>query len=190
MAWARVAAKGAAEAAGAAKLGDEARALLREGLAPADYLALLEARGLHRDGVHFLASALPRREALWWACQCLRPTAGAAAGQAAALEAVERYVRLPTDSNRRAAFAAAEAAGIDTPAGCAGLAAFTSAGSLAPADGPAVPPADHLTAVGVANALVLAAVAPRPQEAPEKFARFLALGRAVAEGTSRWPSPE
>ncbi len=190
MAWARVAAKSATEAARSAKLGDEARALLRDGLAPADYLALLEARGFRADGVRFLASALPKREALWWACECLRPSAGAAPAQAVALQAVERYVRQPTDSNRRAAFTAAEAAGMDTPAGCAGLAAFMSGGSLAPADLPPVPPPDHLTAVSVANAVVIAAVAPKPLEAPANYARFLALGRAVAEGGSRWPDAE
>jgi hypothetical protein len=186
-AWVRVAAKTAAEAGRAAKLGDEARALLREGLAPADYLALLEGRGHYPDGVRFLASALPKREALWWVCQCLRQSGG---GPGEVLEAVERYVRQPTDTHRRAAMAAGEAAGLDTPAGCAALAAFASAGSLAPADLPPVPPADHLTAVGVANAVVIAAVSPRPQDAPAKFARFLALGRAVADGSSRWPDGE
>lgn len=186
-AWVRVTEKSAAAAGRAAKFGDEARALLRDGLAPADYLALLEGRGLYPDGVRFLAGALPKREALWWACQCLRQ-GGGSPGEA--VEAVERYVRLPTDTHRRAAMAAGEAAGLDTPAGCAALAAFFSAGSLAPPDLPPVPPADHLTAVGVANAVVLAAVAPRPQEAPARFARFLALGRAVAEGGSRWPDGE
>jgi hypothetical protein len=186
-AWVRVTAKTAAEAGQAAKLGDEARALLRDGSAPADYLALLEGGGHYPDGVRFLASALPKREALWWMCQCLRQEAD---NPREVLDAVERYVRQPTDTHRRAAMAAGEAAGLDTPAGCAALAAFTSAGSLGPAGGPPVPPAAHLTAVSVANAVILAAVAPSPQEAPQKFARFLALGRALAEGNGRWPDGE
>ena len=35
---------------------------------------------------------------------------------------------------------------MDTPAGCAGLAAFFSGASLAPPDAAAVPPGEHLTA--------------------------------------------
>jgi hypothetical protein len=137
----------------------------------------------------FLAAALPKRAAVWWACQCVRESHASAGPSAeAALRAAERWAGEPTDEHRRAAFAAAEAAGVATPAGCAALAAFLSDGSLAPPDVAAVPPAEHLTASAVAGAVMLAAVAGQPERAAQRFEKFLALGTDVARGNRRWPS--
>jgi hypothetical protein len=94
----------------------------------------------------------------------------------------------PTEENRRAAHAAAEAAGLAHPAGCAAMACFWSGGSLAPANLPVVPPGEHLTAHGAAGAVMLAAVT-EPAKAAERQARFLALGLEVAAGTRRWKEP-
>ena len=51
--------------------GPEARALLRDDLAAADYLGLLAAEGLNRDAVRFIAHWLTKREAVWWGCLCV-----------------------------------------------------------------------------------------------------------------------
>jgi hypothetical protein len=129
---------------------------------------------------------LPKREAVWWACQCVRPASGAAAS---AIQAAEAWVAEPSEARRRAAQPAAEAAGVGTPAGCAALAAFFSGGSLAPPDLTAVPPADDLTETCVAGALDLAAVQAEPEKAPERYRRFLTLGLEVADGKNRWKEP-
>ena len=186
-AWARVAAARAAEVCATFALDEEARPLLKDGATPEAFFAELAARELHAEAARFLAHALPKREALWWACQCVRLACPAPPPeQKAALEAAEKYVEVPTDSNRRAAMTAAEAADFGTPAGCAAVAAFFSAGSLAPPDLPPVPPPEHLAARSVANAVVLSAVYAEPEKAPEKYKQFLDLGRAVAAGKNRW----
>src|SRR5207302_301373 len=110
--------------------GEAAKGLLREGLNARQYLDLLTENGLLPDAVRFLAQVAPKREAVWWACRCARSVAGAEppAQAAAALKAAEKWAADPSEDNRRAAQAAAEAAGAETPAGCAALAAFWSGG--------------------------------------------------------------
>ena len=104
----------------------------------------------------------------------------------AALTLTEKWVTDPSDVNRRSTHPAAEASGVGTPAGAAAMAAYFSGGSLAPADLPAVPPAEHLTATCAASSVQLAAVLSEPEKAAEKYRRFLALGFDVANGTNRW----
>jgi hypothetical protein len=185
---AKVTARTAAEVCQQLPLGDEAKALLRDGLTPAQYLAALMGAQLHLDAIRFLARALPKREAVWWACVCTRGALGDSPppASAAALRAAERWVADPSEDNRRAAMAAAEPIGLGDPAGCAAVASFWSGGSLAPPALPVVPPGEHLTAHAAAGAVMLAAVRTEPAKAAEKHRRFLALGIEVANGTNRW----
>jgi hypothetical protein len=108
---------------------------------------------------------------------------------AAALAAAEAWAADPTDDRRRAAFAAAEAAGFDKPASCAALAAFLIEGSLAPAHLQPVPAPSHAGPAAAAAAVVLAAVSVEPEKGDEKFRKFLALGSDVASGANRWKGP-
>jgi hypothetical protein len=161
-ALAKVTAKTAAEVCKHFSLGDEAKKLLRDGLTPRQFLDLLVQKEQFPDAARFLAHALPKREA------------------------AERWAADPSEDNRRKAQAAAEAAEMSTPAGCAAMAAFWSGGSLAPPNVPAVPPGEFLTAHGVAGAVMLAAVLTEPQKAPEKYRKFFALGVEVGNGTNKW----
>jgi hypothetical protein len=175
-------------AAERARLGPEAVALLRPGMTPRQYLGALGDAGRWLEAVRFLSWALPRREAVWWACQCVRHVHQPGDPQAAlaALEATERWAAAPTDDNRRAAFAAAETADFGTPAGCVGAAAFWSGGSMAPSGLQAVAPGEHLMPGAVANAVQLATVLREPEKAGEKYRQFVALAAEVAVGKSRW----
>jgi hypothetical protein len=185
---AKVASKTAAEVCGRFPVGEAAAKLLRAELSPAQYLAALMEQHLYLDAIRFLAFALPKREAVWWACCCARSAHGSAcpASAEAALHTAEKWLADPSEDNRRAAMPAAEAAGMGDPAGCAAAACFWSGGSLAPPNLPAVPPGEHLTAHGVAGAVMLAAVLAQPERAAEKHHRFLTLGLEVANGAHRW----
>jgi hypothetical protein len=186
--WAKVTTKTAAEVCKLCTLGDEAKALLRDGQTPRQLFDLLTGKALHLDAIRLLAAALPKREAVWWACLCARQAHGAnpPAKVAAALAAAEKWVANPSEENGRAAQAAAEAAEMGTPAGCAAMAAFWSGGSLAPPNVPAVPPGEQLTGHGVAGAVMLAAVLHQPEKAAERHKAFMNLGVEVANGTNRW----
>lgn len=181
--------RGTADVCAVADLGEDAKALLSGGaLAPVPFIAVLMERGLHADAVRFLAHALPRREAVWWAWVCARKASGAEPAPAikAALEATERWIVQPTEENRRQALHFGEAADFGTPAGCAALAAFMSAGSLAPPDAPPVPPGEFMTAKAVSGSVTLAAVTTQPERAEEKFNEFVKIGLEVADRTRLW----
>jgi hypothetical protein len=169
-------------------LGDEARALLRDEHTPRDFLDVLLVQGSYQEAVSFLAHALPKREAVWWACLCVRQVMGTnpAAAVAAALQTAENWAAEPSEDRRRATMTAAEAVGLGTPAGCAAAAAFWSGGSMGPSHLPVIAPAEHLTGQGVAGAILLAAVLTEPEKAAEKHRAFIELGMAVAGGAIPW----
>jgi len=190
---AKSATRGTAELCAVADLDDEARALLPAGApapAPKAFFSLLMERKLHADAIRFLAHALPRREAVWWAWVCARKSTAADASPPVkqALEATERWIVQPTEENRRQAMKAGEAADFGTAAGCAALAAFMSSGSLAPPDAPVVPPDEFLCAKAVSGSVMMAAVVPDAKRAPERFVEYLGLGLEVAERTKLWPA--
>jgi hypothetical protein len=183
----RVSARTALEVCERFDAGEEARKLLRPDLTPQRYLELLEKKQLHPAAIQFLAHALPKREAVWWACVCARVAAGTAQAPGA-LRAAETWVADPSEKNRRTALPAAMADGVATAAGCAALAAFVSGGSLAPPEAPPVPPAENLTSQTVAGAVVLAASELGKEKAAESLRLFFSRGLEVARGSSSWPA--
>lgn len=197
----------AADVAKPVSLSAKAKALLTPALTPRQYFDALAAAALQEDAIRFLALALPKREAVWWGCVCLKdavppppvaaqsPARGRAAPApppptppadpaARAAAAAELWTKDPSEPNRRAAGAAADAAGYDTPPGLLAAAAFWSGGSLAPPDLPVVPPREELTGIAVGGALVLAAI-DEPEKAAATRARFLAAGTEIASGKGK-----
>ncbi len=162
--------------------------LLREGMTPEQFLDRLIEKERYIDALTFMSCALPRREAVWWACVCTRQCAGedAPAEDAGALDAAVRWVREPNDENRRATMSAAEATEFATPGGLTALGAFFSGGSMAPPDLPPAPPEEHLTARFVSQAVTLAAVMKEPEKAQAKYRRFLETGLDVAHRQLHW----
>ncbi len=167
-----------------AKLNAAAMALLDPNFPPAAFLEELMRQGLHTDAVRFLAHALPKREAVWWACLCVRDTVTPETPPASivALQAAEKWVYTSNEDNRREAMTRAEADGFNTPASWAAVAAFWSGGSMAPPNVPVVPPGETLTAAAVSGAILLAAVQREPERALEKYQRFLEYGIDIANG--------
>ncbi len=162
---------------------------LLEGAAdvPRAIALLIEGDRLH-DALRLIAHALPKREAVWWACMCARlrtePTAQAS------LDAAETWVRKPDETTRRAAMAAAEAGAFRHAEDWAAVAAFWSGGSISPEGQPAVEPADNLTGVAVASAIILAAMRQSPERAPARMQQFLGSARDIAGGGAGRLAPE
>jgi hypothetical protein len=141
--------------------------------------------------VRLLAFALPKREAVWWACLASRADIAAdpkptRPADTACLEAAEAWVYKPVEERRLACYRAALATKTDRPASMAALAAAFSSGSLAPPDSPpevqAVAPDDSLTAQIVGNAVVMAAVRTDPAQASRHLTRLLDQGCDIARG--------
>ncbi|PZW50995.1 hypothetical protein C8P66_101212 [Humitalea rosea] len=152
----------------------------------------LAAAGRMSDAARLAAHALPKREAVWWACMCARavPDPALLAADREALEAAELWVRRPDESARRAAMEIASRTGFRSPEAWAAVGAFWSGGSMAPEGQPAVPPGEHLTGVAIAGAIVLSAVRIAPARADARFARFIAAARDIAAGGAGRLQPE
>ena len=125
---------------------------------PLDHARALLASSRPRDAVLFVSHLLPRREAVWWAIQCVRALVGEG-GADEALSAAETWVRTPEDDNRRAALLAANASDRRKPTTWLAFAAGWSGGSLLPADQKpvAAPPAACAMAANTAIMLAVAA---------------------------------
>ena len=172
------------EILGRDRLGEESLALLRDDQTPLEFLDALIAHERFADPIHFLAHAIPRREAVWWGCLCVKQAGGdnLSPNALAALTAAVRWALRPEEEFRAAAREPAKAAGFKAPAGILAHAVSYSGGSLAPAGLPEVPPNPALTAQCVAGAIKLAAATAPPDQAKRIFHRFLALGIGIASG--------
>ena len=166
------------------KLSDEALDLIQNATDTPSCLTCLMDAKRYADAVRFLAGALPRREAVWWACTAARIGLPAEAKPAlvAAIDAAEAWVFRPSDETRRLAKDKAEAATLDNPAGWSAMAAFWSGGSISDAGGPAIEPDVTLLPLAVSGAVLFAAVQHDPARAEEQYQVLLTAGIDIAGG--------
>ncbi len=115
------------------------------------------------DAIGFCAYMLPRREAVWWACQCIRAGgAELAKSDTELLEIAEAWVSEPEEEKRLAAHAAGMAAVNKGPAAWAALAAAWSGGSMTLEPQQPVPPPSYLTAQAVRAAVLTTLASAEP----------------------------
>jgi len=173
-----------------AKLGDAAKALLKDEHTSRQFLELLVGKQFFPDATRFLAYSLPKREAVGWGCLCVRHSLGTEdpAQISKTQVAAERWVANPEEGNRRAAKAAVAEDGPESPSDLLALAAFYSGGSVVAPDLDPVPPPDHVTPQFVAGAVMIAAVKTQPEKAAEKYRVFLQKGMALMARIKPGPS--
>ena len=147
-------------------------------LPPHEAFARLRARD-PVQATRFIAHCLPRLEAVRCLGQCLTSMAPTShARRLAARKAVNRWLAEASDSNRRLAFQAGEAAGFGTAEGSACLAVFLSGGSMAPAtQEQPVPAPAHAFGQALAGAVMMAAL----NDDPINYGRRLAAALDAAE---------
>jgi Family of unknown function (DUF6931) len=150
----------------------------------AEALDRLEQAGFLLEATRIVAHALPKREAVWWACMCAAHTSPAdlPALDRKARESAEEWVRHPTDKQRRLAWDHAQASGCTTPEAWTAVAAFWSGDSMSPEGQPAVAPAPHFAGLAAAGAVALASVRGDPSRRAARLRRFLESGRNIAAG--------
>jgi len=124
---------------------------------PIAYLRDLAKGQTPDDALAFCAYLLPRREAVWWASQCVRTLLGEpTAADESALRAAEEWVREPEEANRRRVLEIGFAANRRAASTWVALAAGWSGGAMIVSDygGPAAPP--QLTAQAAFTAIEIA----------------------------------
>jgi len=177
-----------AEIAKPLNLSEAAQQLLTPGIAVRAYFEALAAKpDLAEDAIKLLAGALPKREGVWWGFVCLKESLKEPLSEKAvkALADVEKWIRNPTEPNRKAVAASAEAAGRDNGPGCLASAAAFSGGSLSPPRQPVVKPPEHLPAIFLATAMIIVAKSDSKNTAAH-LAKFLGLGQQVTAGQLKW----
>lgn len=186
----KVKAASAAEVCARFDLAPEAKPLLDPKASPREFLDALVSSRQFPTAIRFLAHALPHREAIWWGSLCVKHVSDSAlpAVETDALKAAVVWVLDPTDGNRNAAAAPAEAAGLENPSGVLATAVTFTGGTLAPPMPrvPPVVPGPYLPAKAVLGGVLLAAT--RGKAGVEETQRlFVELGVGVAEGKVNWP---
>lgn len=185
----KVSAKQAREVCTQFELTSEARALLNEQQSPDTFLDLLLEHGHLPDAIRLLAFGLPKREAVWWACQCVRDCLPPDSPPKFldAVKAAEDWVKKPTEENRWAAKDPGERAGYDKAAAWPALGAFWSGGSMVPAHLPAMAPGPTFTGMAVSGAVLLGAVQRDPEKAMDLYRRYIEMGIDIANGGTGKP---
>jgi len=162
---------------------DSARDALDDKSQPIPFLRMLIAKELHPDAVQMIAHYLPKRQAVWWACQCAKGSMGpkSTPEMKAAIEAAEKWVSQPTEENRRSAMQAAEAEESGSAANLVALAAAFAEQPSVP-DPKAQIKQQFMTAKLAAGAVLLAAVSDA-EKAKKNLAEFVAQGLTVVNRT-------
>jgi hypothetical protein len=131
-------------------------ALPPEEFSSLDYARVLMGSASPVDAVIFVAHVLPRREAVWWAIQCVQTMLGDSAKDDAFL-AAEAWLSAPMDDTRRAALAAYSGGDHRSSTTWLAFAAGWSGGSVTPPDQEPMLAPPAACALGVHTSIILAA---------------------------------
>ena len=158
--------------------------LLQDNPTTVSFLDQLIAQKLYPDAIRFLAHALPKREAIWWACLCARHglTDKTPANEIKAIELAEAWVYKPTEDNRKLTYPVAELTGFKSAASWAAIAAFWSGDDISPVPQAVIPPDEKLYSKAVLGAVMLAATQGEASKVTQKYELFLQQGINIANG--------
>jgi hypothetical protein len=165
-------AKTAAEICTRFELDAQAKPLLRDGIAPPEFVAALVQRGLYAAAIDFVAHGLVPRQAVWWGCLCLQHALGERLQPTdkAAASAAVRWVMQPNEENRALAESASKPADPLSPAAALALAASQTAGQ------------PFVFAKSVARAVKLASIKTEPANIAKRQRSYVELAVEVAHG--------
>lgn len=147
---------------------------------PLDFAHKLLARAHRFDAIVYTACLLPRREGLWWGCQCVRALRGDRADDA--LLAAEAWVRDPEEAQRRAALEVAASGDTGVATTWLARAAGLSGGSVTAEGSLPVRASPDATAINLKAAVILAIVERPMLEAPGWIKACVDAGIRFADG--------
>ncbi len=167
-------------------LEDEGIARLAETASPAQFLSRLVNGGSYLQAIQYLAHALPKEDAVHWACLCAREAAKRGARpkpeEEDALRAAEDWAAQPDDSLARIALKAAQYTDMSGAGSLAAAAAFFSARSIATPPAAPVAPPEHMTGVMVAAAVLMATAQGPAQQVQERYRQCIQKAVQIASG--------
>ena len=157
-----------------------------EGAPPIDFLRELLNSPRPGDAIAFCAYLLPRREAVWWAAQCVRALQDGK-GDDSAIQAAEAWVREPEEAIRRKALDIAGAADKGSATTWLAMGAGWSGGNMLEPGMPAIMAPPHLTAKAVKTAIFLALARSTAGDQESLILACVEAGIRFAEGGDAKP---
>ncbi len=157
-------------------------------ISPIEHARALAVSSRPVTAIVFLAHLLPRREAVWWGCQCVSTVLGKAASDEG-LRLANHWVRDPDEGVRRAALDFSAASGLQTATSWLARAVGYSGGSILGVDQPTTPPAADACALSVNAAIVIATTSRQPLLILPWMRACADAGVRFAEGDSVRISP-
>jgi hypothetical protein len=148
---------------------------------PLDHMRALSTSPRPSDAILFISHLLPRREAVWWAAQCVRALIAEASVEEA-LRAAETWVRTPEDDNRNAALRIANDSDRRKPTTWLAFAAGWSGGSMVPPDQTPLPPPAGACAMAANTAIMLAVAVGDPRAILDRIGACAEAGVRFASG--------
>lgn len=147
-----------------------------------DFLDELVVKGQLREAAAYCGYLLPRREAVWWACLCIRHAdAARSPEEVAALEAAEAWVHDPGEEPRQAAMNAGMNGDRNCAATWAALAAAWSGGNFFASDKSFAHPPRPATAKCVVGAVMYAAGWENKASQEKNLRDFVRLCKGLVE---------
>ena len=137
--------------------------------------------------IAFLSYLLPRREAVWWARQCVSAIVGPSSENDPALRAAEAWVRAPEEENRRVALEIGGAGDQNSATTWLALAAAWSGGSMCPPDVQPMPAPVWACAKAVNAAIALSTIS-EPSAVADRLKACAEAGIRFAEGGDARPT--
>ena len=149
---------------------------------PTVFLKRLSSHHKFADAVTFCAYLLPRREAVWWACACVRSLLGeVAASRARPIIAAEAWVYDPDDEHRRAALDMGTQGDSNDPVTWLALGAGWSGGALLAHPQHLVPVPAYMTPRAARIAILLSAQIFKPEQYTARMQACIVDGIKLAE---------
>jgi len=182
--WKKIIAEHARDVVDASDITDPSAALLTEDITPGEFIQALVKARLWLDAARVLAYALPRREALWWACLCAEGMEAVRSEKSEqfSLAAAEKWVYEPSDKHRADAYISAQKCKGSSGGLMCALAAAMSEESL-PFEGDQVIEFDATAFPGLVFAvIVLAADEGEENLMDQRLQQYLAIGEDIARG--------
>ncbi len=163
---------------------DDAFDLLQPDSTPKEYMDALLEKKYFADSIVFLAHALPKRQAIWWACLCSKFVANeeTTPEDLASLNMSEQWVYEPDDSKRRLCGDLAQKSEYKTSQSWVAVAVFWSGGSISDEEGPTLEPGPFLCAHAVSGAILNAVGVSGADDIDVQFQDFITQGLNIADG--------
>lgn len=164
----------------------ESLELLDPGMSPERFIGKLSSANQWADAISVLTSALPKREAIWWACRCAEEMELMATNkwEAMALKAAEKWAFKPTPENRQDAFMQAQKSDSPSAGTLACMAVVFTEDKLELGDDQVVE-FDASKFVGIAKAVILISASEKKGEQyTEALKQFMLKGEHIARGGS------